>query len=238
MDLPPPVEEIVESLATMPGAVAVVLGGSRAMGESDAGSDWDLGVYYRGALETSALAARGTVHPPGTWGRIMNGGAWLACAGLKVDVLLRDLDVVEHWARLAEQDSTRSTGSSATSRASPHTRCSLSEPSRGFCAARSSPPAVPRPAGRDRARALALPPRLQPGARSDAGRAGRPRRHRRAGCTGGRGARARDSVRATHLGPEREAAPPARGLAIEALFAEAARGDLVAWVAELERALA
>lgn len=28
------------------------------------------------------------------------------------------------------------------------------------------------------------------------------------------------------------------GLAIDALFAEAARGDLVAWVAELERALA
>jgi hypothetical protein len=102
-ELPPPVEELVEELAAMPGAVAVVLGGSRAAGTSDAGSDWDLGVYYRGALDTSALAARGTVHPPGAWGRIMNGGAWLTCAGMKVDVLLRDLDVVEHWSARAEE---------------------------------------------------------------------------------------------------------------------------------------
>jgi predicted nucleotidyltransferase len=49
MDLPAPIEEIVESLATMPGTVAVVLGGSRAAGSSDAESDWDLGVYYRGS---------------------------------------------------------------------------------------------------------------------------------------------------------------------------------------------
>ena len=33
----------------------------------------------------------------------MNGGAWLRCGGEKVDVLLRDLDVVEHWTRRAEQ---------------------------------------------------------------------------------------------------------------------------------------
>ena len=33
----------------------------------------------------------------------MNGGAWLTCAGEKVDVLLRDLDAVETWsARAAE----------------------------------------------------------------------------------------------------------------------------------------
>ena len=101
--LPPAVEELVECLAAMPGAVAVVLGGSRAAGGSDAESDWDLGVYYRGSIDTSALAARATVHPPGAWGRIMNGGAWLTCAGLKVDVLLRDLDVVEHWSAHAEE---------------------------------------------------------------------------------------------------------------------------------------
>jgi hypothetical protein len=103
MDLPSPIEELVESLAAMPGAAAVVLGGSRAAGSSDAESDWDLGVYYQGSLDTSALAARGTVHPPGAWGRIMNGGAWLTCAGIKVDVLLRDLDIVEHWSSRAEE---------------------------------------------------------------------------------------------------------------------------------------
>ena len=101
--LPQPIAELVDVLAAMPGAVAVVLGGSRALGSSDAGSDWDLGVYYRGAIDLTALAARGVVHPPGSWGRLMNGGAWLTCGGEKVDVLLRDLDVVEHWTRRAEE---------------------------------------------------------------------------------------------------------------------------------------
>jgi len=32
----------------------------------------------------------------------MNGGAWLRCGGEKVDVLLRDLDIVDHWTRRAE----------------------------------------------------------------------------------------------------------------------------------------
>jgi hypothetical protein len=102
-ELPASVAELVEVLAAMPGAVAVALGGSRALGTGAPGSDWDLGLYYRGAIDLTALAARGTVYPPGTWGRVMNGGAWLRCGGEKVDVLLRDLDVVEHWARRAEQ---------------------------------------------------------------------------------------------------------------------------------------
>jgi hypothetical protein len=33
----------------------------------------------------------------------MNGGAWLRCGREKVDVLLRDLDIVNHWAGRAEQ---------------------------------------------------------------------------------------------------------------------------------------
>ena len=48
------------------------------------------------------LSARGVVYPPGSWGRVMNGGAWLRCGGRRVDVLLRDLDAVEHWTRRAE----------------------------------------------------------------------------------------------------------------------------------------
>jgi hypothetical protein len=101
--LPGPIAELVEVMSAMPGAVAIVLGGSRALGSNDAGSDWDLGLYYRGTIDLTALAARGMVYPPGSWGRIMNGGAWLTCAGEKVDVLLRDLDVVEHWTRRAEE---------------------------------------------------------------------------------------------------------------------------------------
>ena len=73
--LPQPVAELVDLLASMPGAVAVVLGGSRALASNDAGSDWDLGLYYRGAIDLTALGARGTVFPPGSWGRLMNGGA-------------------------------------------------------------------------------------------------------------------------------------------------------------------
>ena len=62
-----------------------------------------IGVYYQGTIDLSRLAARGAVYPPGSWGRSMNGGAWLRSGDLKVDVLLRDLDVVGHWARRAEQ---------------------------------------------------------------------------------------------------------------------------------------
>ena len=102
-DLPQTVAELVDVIASMPGAVAVVLGGSRALASNDAGSDWDLDLYYRGEIDLTALAARGTLFPPGSWGRLMNGGAWLRCGGEKVDVILRDLDVVEHWTRRAEK---------------------------------------------------------------------------------------------------------------------------------------
>jgi hypothetical protein len=101
-DLPQSVAEIVEVLAAMPGAVAIVLGGSRALGSGDAASDWDLGVYYRGALNLTALEAITVVYPPGSWGRVMNGGAWLRGKGEKIDVLLRDLDIIDHWTRRAE----------------------------------------------------------------------------------------------------------------------------------------
>src|SRR5262245_56796039 len=101
--LPNSVTELVDVLAAMSGAVAIVLGGSHALGSGDVGSDWDLGLYYRGTIDLAALSAWGTVHPPGAWGRLMNGGAWLCCGSEKVDVILRDLDVVEHWARRAEQ---------------------------------------------------------------------------------------------------------------------------------------
>ncbi len=101
-ELPLPVAGLVDVLAAMPGVRAVVLGGSRGLGAGDAASDWDLGVYYRGAIEPAALAAWGVVHPPGAWGRVMNGGAWLSIGGEKVDVLLRDLDVVEHWMQQAQ----------------------------------------------------------------------------------------------------------------------------------------
>ena len=101
--IPKSITDLVDVLAAMPGTVGVVLGGSRAVQLEEEGSDWDLGVYYRGEIDLTALSQRGTVFPPGAWGRVMNGGAWLECDGEKVDVILRDLNVVEYWTMRAEQ---------------------------------------------------------------------------------------------------------------------------------------
>lgn len=100
--LPPDVGALAQTLAALPGAVAVALGGSRGAGGADGESDWDLAVYYRGAIDLGALRAYGEVYPPGSWGRIMNGGAWLRVGSTDVDVILRDLDVALHWTRQAE----------------------------------------------------------------------------------------------------------------------------------------
>lgn len=104
-DLPDRISRVVDVLAGAPGAIAVVLGGSRALGSNSETSDWDLGLYYRGRVDLTGLAKFGEVYPPGSWGRIMNGGAWLNLDGLRVDVLLRDLDIVEHWTSQADSGS-------------------------------------------------------------------------------------------------------------------------------------
>ena len=101
LTLPTEVQALAETLGALPGAVAVALGGSQAIGGTDPRSDWDLAVYYRGEIGLDALAAYGEVYPPGAWGRIMNGGAWLRLREIEVDVILRDLDVAEHWTEQA-----------------------------------------------------------------------------------------------------------------------------------------
>lgn len=102
-DLPRPVADLCVALGPPAGIEAVTIGGSRAAGTADDASDWDLGLYYRGQVDLATLARYGEVHPPGSWGRIMNGGAWLTLEGLKVDVMLRDVDVVMHWRREARE---------------------------------------------------------------------------------------------------------------------------------------
>jgi len=99
------VEALAERLSGIPGVVAVALGGSRARGEARPDSDWDFGLYYRGQIDTEAVRAlgfEGEVVEPGAWGRLVNGGAWLSIEGERVDLLYRDLDVVEHWLAEAE----------------------------------------------------------------------------------------------------------------------------------------
>lgn len=101
------IEDMAGRLAEVPGVVGVMLGGSRARGEHRPGSDWDLGVYYRGELDLAALRALAgpgvEVVGPGGWGPWVNGGAWLRVDGAAVDWILRDLDRVERvWADCRE----------------------------------------------------------------------------------------------------------------------------------------
>jgi hypothetical protein len=99
------VRELGERLIEIPGIVAVTLGGSRAGGVSHPDSDWDFGLYYRDAIraeDVRALGFEGTVVEPGEWGRLLNGGARLTVEDQRVDLLYRDLDLVQHWLDEAE----------------------------------------------------------------------------------------------------------------------------------------
>jgi hypothetical protein len=85
--------------------VAVTLGGSRAGGVIHPDSDWDFGLYYRDAIradDVRGLGFDGTVVEPGAWGRLVNGGAGLTVEDQRVDLLYRDLDIVQHWLDEAE----------------------------------------------------------------------------------------------------------------------------------------
>ncbi|MBF6134769.1 nucleotidyltransferase domain-containing protein [Nocardia otitidiscaviarum] len=90
---------VAERLAALPNVLAVTLGGSRALGTHSPDSDWDFGIYYRGAFDPDGLRAigwEGEIFDVGAWGAgVFNGGAWLTIDGRHVDVLYRDLDVVE-----------------------------------------------------------------------------------------------------------------------------------------------
>ena len=96
---------IAARLASIPGVVAVTLGGSRAQGTAYADSDWDFGLYYRGTIartDVEALGWPGRVSEPHEWGPVVNGGAWLTVEGQRVDLCYRDLDEVLHWTAEAE----------------------------------------------------------------------------------------------------------------------------------------
>ncbi|MFF3444629.1 nucleotidyltransferase domain-containing protein [Streptosporangium sp. NPDC002721] len=102
---------LARRLAEIPGVVAVALGGSRARGTHRPDSDIDLGLYYRGDLDVTALRAlavqesgeRTELTEPGGWGPWVDGGGWLTIGGRQVDWIYRDLDRVHRiWADCRE----------------------------------------------------------------------------------------------------------------------------------------
>jgi hypothetical protein len=103
----PLLESVSAALASVPGVVAVVLGGSRATGAAHASSDTDIGLYFslRADLDVARLfeVVKGLVDKPaaaqvtevGGWGPWIVGGGWLTIAGNKVDLLYRPIESVE-----------------------------------------------------------------------------------------------------------------------------------------------
>ena len=100
---------LVRAFGGVPGVRAIVLGGSRACGEANAASDYDIGLYYEsdnpidvGWLAKAAMLLPGadssSVTAIGEWGPWINGGAWLTVDGprgaKRVDLLYRDLGKV------------------------------------------------------------------------------------------------------------------------------------------------
>ena len=101
--LPQPVAALAAQLALLPATIAVTLGGSRAVGTERPDSDWDLLLYYRGTqrpldpADIGALGHYGSISELGALGPVVNGGAFLTIGGTSIDVLFRDLDVIEGW---------------------------------------------------------------------------------------------------------------------------------------------
>jgi hypothetical protein len=104
-------DRIATALAPVGGVRAVVLGGSRGREVQTAASDYDIGLYYEGALDVAALervaqdlntlvagrsyrgddSAAPLMTAVGGWGPWVNGGGWLTIDGQPVDILYRDL---------------------------------------------------------------------------------------------------------------------------------------------------
>jgi predicted nucleotidyltransferase len=98
--------EVAARVGALDGVVAVALGGSLARGRGDAQSDVDLGIYYDPERPFSIEGLRALVtelddrHAPelvglGGWGPWVNGGAWTRMGGVKLDLLYRDLRLVD-----------------------------------------------------------------------------------------------------------------------------------------------
>jgi predicted nucleotidyltransferase len=98
--------EVAARVGALDGVLAVALGGSLARGRADQRSDVDLGVYYDPTRPFSVAELRSLAtelddgHAPevvgfGDWGPWVNGGAWTRVQGTRLDLLYRDLALVD-----------------------------------------------------------------------------------------------------------------------------------------------
>ena len=100
------VRELAGRPIEIPGVVAVTLSDLR--GPMQPEGEWGFGLYYRDAVraeDVRALGFDGTVVEPGEWGRLANGGGQLRVEDQPVELLYRDLDVVQRWVDEAEAGS-------------------------------------------------------------------------------------------------------------------------------------
>src|SRR5690554_3172708 len=106
-------DRVAAALAPIPNLVAIALGGSLARGTHHTGSDIDIGLYYRAATpfpvdavwavaRSFATGSEPVVTGFGEWGLWVNGGAWIETSLCKIDLLYRDLDLVERTVREAQ----------------------------------------------------------------------------------------------------------------------------------------
>ncbi len=93
---------LLGQLSTTTGVEGVALGGSRARGSHTADSDFDLGLYYCGSLDTEALqrladeysTVPAEITQPGGWGPWVDGGGWLVVNDMHVDFIYRNVERV------------------------------------------------------------------------------------------------------------------------------------------------
>jgi hypothetical protein len=97
---------IVADLKQIENIMAIVLGGSYAMGTATDASDLDIGIYYyekkpfslddiRSVAKKYAINNDLTVTGFYEWGPWVNGGAWIETASRKVDFLYRNIEQVK-----------------------------------------------------------------------------------------------------------------------------------------------
>jgi predicted nucleotidyltransferase len=107
-------QEIVAALRQVDGVVAIVLGGSHAVGMATESSDLDIGIYYteekpfdiHEIRKVAASIAHGD-QPVVTgfyeWGRWVNGGAWIKTTKIDVDFLYKNIRQISETIAQAEQ---------------------------------------------------------------------------------------------------------------------------------------